>query len=68
MEVVSHTSIRKKTFSGKLQAFRRETQSTTVAFPLYDLKDHNSASIYEKDILKDDVENREANILTQQLL
>lgn len=37
-----------------------------MAFPLHDLKDHNSASTYE-DILKDYVENTETDILTQQV-
>lgn len=45
----------------------QERNTATVAFPLHDLKDHSSGSIYEKDILKDYVENRETDILTQQL-
>lgn len=58
---------RRKAFSEMLQAFKRETQPDTVAFPLYDLRDHDSASIYWKDILKDHVENWQTNLLTQHL-
>lgn len=36
---------RMKAFSEMLQAFMRATQSDTVVFPLYDLRDHNSASV-----------------------